>query len=380
MKKTLLLGTTALMAAGFVASGVAQAAEEPITVGINGYFVSTAGIVNTENEDGKRDDAANTTVFANDMELTVGGSTTLDNGITAGFSSQLEGNGGDGFDERFVYFKGSFGMIRMGQTESARQKMVTTAPSAASTFGINSPFFTFGQKGDPGNFSQIVNINTVSDGLGDDDSLKIVYFTPTFNGFRLGASYASTGGVNDSYGANTGDAVGGLQNEAAVGLEFNNDFGDMALRLSGGLETYVLERCAATAGVQNCDNNPESMNIGGKISFGDFSVGASWMHVDLVGANTAGTNLDREDYDFGISWGSGPLSMALVYGNAELDQTDNSTDSYNVVELNAQYAIGPGIELAAAINRGDFDDATETLAGGLDNQFTEVKVSAALWF
>jgi len=374
MKKTLLLGTTALMAAGLVASGVAQAAEEPITVGINGYFVSAVGTVSQENEDGQIADNKNSLVFGNDMELTVGGSTTMDNGVTAGFSSQLEGNGGDGFDERFVYFSGSFGMIRMGQTESARQKMVTGAPNAASTFGINSPFFTIGDKGG------LTFISTYSDLLGDDDAIKLAYFSPTFNGFRLGMSYSSTGGVNDFYEQNTGDAVGGLQNDAAIGVEFNNDFGDVALRVSGGMETYVLERCGATANLQGCDDNPGSHSFGANISFGNFSVGGSYQAADQAGVAADGSNLDREDYDLGVRWGSGPLSMSLLYGEAAQDQTDNTTDTLSLVELNGQYAIGPGIQLAAAVVRGDFDDETEDIAGGADNAYTEVKVSAALWF
>jgi hypothetical protein len=379
MKKTLLLGTTALMAAGFAVSGVAQAAEEPITVGINGYFVSAIGTVSQENDDGDLADDQNSFQMANNMELTLGGSTTLDNGITAGFSSQLNGNnGGDTFDERFVYFSGSFGMLRMGQTEDARQKMMTTAPGAAGTFGINSPFFRMGVKGGP------LTLSTVSDGLGSDDALKVLYFSPNFNGFRVGMSYASTMGANGFYGTDAGDANGGLQNGASVGLEFNNDFGDVALRVSGGLETYKLETCAGTVGanavIQNCDNNPGSSNFGAKVSFGDFAVGGSFMTVNQVAASTDGTNLDREDYDLGVSWGSGPLSMALLYGETEFDIADDTTDSWSVIEVNAQYVIGPGIELAAAVTRGDFDDATQDIDGGLDNSYTEVKASAALWF
>jgi hypothetical protein len=53
MKKTLLLGTTALMAAGLVASGAAQAAEEPIVAGIGGYMVQSIGVVSQNNDAGE---------------------------------------------------------------------------------------------------------------------------------------------------------------------------------------------------------------------------------------------------------------------------------------------------------------------------------------
>jgi hypothetical protein len=376
MKKTLLLGTTALMAAGLVASGTAQAAEEPIVAGIGGYIVSGIGIVSQDNEDGQLADAQNSAVIGNDVQISVSGSTTLDNGITAGFVANIEGSGASqgALDDRFGYLKGSFGMIRFGQTESARQKMTTTAPNAAGIFGINSPFFTIGTKGG------LTFINTNSDGLSDDDSIKVLYFSPSFNGFKVGVSYASTGGNNDFYEANTGDVVGGLQNEAAIGLEYNGNFGDTALRLSGGYESYVLERCNASAAVQTCNDNPDAMNFGAKVSFGDFSVGGSFIAIDQVALATDGSSLGRDDFDFGVSWGSGPLSMSLLYGEAEQEVADATTDTLSLVELNMQYAIGPGIDLAAAVVRGEFDDGTEDVVGALDNSYTEIKAGVAMWF
>jgi len=72
--------------------------------------------------------------------------------------------------------------------------------------------------------------------------------------------------------------------------------------------------------------------------------------------------------------------MSMLYGEVEQDVADDTTDSLSLLELNMQYAIGPGIDLAAAVTRGDFDDATETIAGGLDNSYTEVKAGVAMWF
>jgi len=376
MKKTLLLGTTALMAAGLAASGAAQA-EESISAGIGGYAVQAIGTVSQENEDGQAADAQNSVVMGNDVVITVSGSTLLDNGITAGFSANIEGGGASqgALDDRFAYLKGEWGMIRIGQTESARQKMTTVAPNAAGIFGLNSPFFPIGVKG-----SGVANINTMDDGLGDDDAMKILYFSPSFNGFKVGLSYASSGGDNDFYSAAAGDVAGELQNHASVGLEYNGNFGDTALRLSGGIETYVLERCGATANLQGCDDNPDTMNFGATVSFGDFTVGGSWMHTDQVAASADGSNLDREDFDLGLKWSSGDLAMSMLYGEVEQDVADDTTDSLSLLELNMQYAIGPGIDLAAAVVRGEFDDGTEDVVGALDNSYTEIKAGVAMWF
>ncbi len=382
MKKTLLLGTTALIAAGVVSGGVAQAAEEPITAGVGGYFRTAMAFINQDDATGQLADAANSNTLATDIEINISGSTTLDNGITAGFSANIEGNnvseaaaGSASLDERFVFFRGSFGQIRIGQNESARQEMTNFAPSGNYNFGVNSPFFIFGN---PGNAAGIFNVRTYSDGLGNEDNLKLIYFSPTFNGFRIGASYSPDDGTNGQYGGNAGNATGGFQNNASAAIEYGNNFGDFGLRLMAGWEGYVVENCGATANLQGCENNPESVQFGGTISFGEWSIGGGWLESEQVANSANGAGRDRVDWDVGVAWWSGPFGVGLQYGSAELDiAADNTTDEFKVYELNGTYVLGPGINVGAGIARGDYDDAT---TGGLDNQYTEFKMSAGLAF
>jgi hypothetical protein len=419
MKKKLLLGTTALIAAGVVSGGVAQAAEEPITAGVGGYFRTAMAFINQNDATGQFADTAQSHTIGNDIEINVSGSTTLDNGITAGFSANIEGNadgdsanGSNALDERFVFFRGSFGQIRVGQNESARQEMTNFAPSGNYNFGVNSPFFIFGN---PGNAAGIYNVRTYNDGLGNEDNLKLIYFSPTFNGFRIGASYSPGDGNNGQYGGNAGDAVGGFQNNASLAAEFSNNFGDFGLRLMAGWEGYVLENCNAVGTIpavlatemvpevkymdvvirdaveigdvivpadtymsQTCNNNPDSLQFGGTISFGEWSIGGGWLESEQVMLNAAGAGRERTDWDIGVAWWSGPFGIGLQYGSAELDMVDDTTDEFNIYELNATYVLGPGIDVGATIRRGDYDDATAV--GGLDNQFTTFAISAALNF
>jgi len=406
MKKKLLLGTTALIAAGVATGGVAQAAEDPITASIGGYFKSAMGFVSQDDSDGEFANSNGSTNLGNDIEISVSGSTTLDNGITAGFSANIEGNGSGtdsaALDERYVFFRGSFGQIQVGQHESARQQMTVFSSSGNYNFGVNSPFFIFGNPGNTA-FLPFANVRTYDDGLGNEDNIKLIYFSPTFNGFRVGASYAPTGSANDAYGGNAGDALGGLQNNAALAAEFSNNFGDFNLRVMAGYETYNLETCnvnAAGIGVvssfvtnltparatapvirtaadQNCDDNPDSVQFGASISFGEWSIGGGWLETAQVGNTATGTGRNREDFDVGVSWWSGPFGVGLAYGQAELDDAAGFTDQFNLYELNGTYVLGPGIDVGATIRRGDFDDATPT---GLDNEFTEFALSAAMNF
>jgi predicted porin len=121
------------------------------------------------------------------------------------------------------------------------------------------------------------------------------------------------------------------------------------------------------------------MQFGGKISFGEFSIGGGYLESDQVANNAAGSGRDREDWDIGIAWWSGPFGVGLQYGNAELDiVADNTTDELKIYELNATYVLGPGIDVGAAVAIGDYDDATAGV--NLDNEYTEFKMSAALNF
>jgi hypothetical protein len=402
MKKKLLLGTTALIAAGFVSTGVAQAQEEAIEAGISGYFRSAVAAVSQDNSDGKFANDHQNLGISNDIEISIGGSTTLDNGITVGFNAQIEGNGdqhsgeSNALDERWVFFNGSFGQIQVGQVESSRQAMTNFAPSGNFNFGVNTPFFIHGE---PGN-TTFFNVRTFDDGLGNEDSIKMVYYTPTFNGFRFGASYAPTGGFNSQYGGNTGDALGGTQNNMAASAEFNHDFGDMSLRLMAGYESYVLQTCNVnaagvgtvasiatttpastatlrTAADQNCENNPASTQLGATVSFGEFSIGGGWLESDQIGNTSTGVGRTREDMDLGIAWWSGAYGLGVQYGSAELDDAAGLTDTLSIFELNGTYVLGPGIDIGARLARGDFDDAT---ANANDNEYTEFAIGAAVTF
>ena len=83
--KKLLLGTTALVAAGAFAVA-AQADEmmaEPVSVGVGGYTTGAFGIAS----DG--DDNTRSQEISYVYEIGVSGSTTLDNGITVAVSGQI---------------------------------------------------------------------------------------------------------------------------------------------------------------------------------------------------------------------------------------------------------------------------------------------------
>lgn len=369
MKKKLLLGTTALVAAGFVTAGTAQA-EDPISAGVNGYYRAAMAMISQDDEDGDLADNNQSIAIGQDTEISVNGSTTLDNGITAGFNVQIEGNNGVTVDEKHIFFRGSFGQIRIGAVESVQQAMTVFAPNGNYNFGVNSAFFLFGNGG------SLVNVRTFTDGLGNEDSLKLVYFSPTMGGFRFGASFAPDDGEAGQYGGNAGNVVAELQNHRSVSGEFSTAVGPANIRAMVGYEGYTLQRCNASAATQTCEDNPETTKVGGTISFGEWSIGGGYQESDQVTDRAAGGGREREDADLGIAYWSGNMGFGLQWGQAEIGNTDGSNDSLDIYEANATYVVGPGIDIGAGVSKGEFEDGS-SLA---DNSWTVFKMGTSLSF
>ena len=378
--KKVLLGTTAIAVAGFVVGSAATAnAAEPISVGINGYWKSAMAMINEDNDNGNLSDARNSHALGSDVEMSLSGATTLDNGLTVGFNAQLEGgndaavSSGEAFDEAWFYFSGAFGELRMGKVESARQQAgVTFGGGAASNFGVNSPFFIFGNGG--GNLFTRTN----DDGIGNEDNVKLVYALPSFNGVNLAVSYAPNDAENQQYGGNTGDTAGALQNNLAVGANYTADFGGGSVTLRGGYEAYVLERCNASAATQTCNDNPESVNLGAAVSFGSVTIAADTLTTSQITQTTTGTDRERSDHHVGASYNMGATTISLGWGHSEVEQTNLTTDELDLYELAASYVLGPGIDVQAAIRSGEFDD--ETAGDNNDNSWTSILIGTSIGF
>lgn len=397
--KKVLLGSTALVAASFIAGGVAQADNQPIAVTVGGYYQNAMGFIDQDNEDNELADQTNTFAFGQDVEINVGGSAVLDNGLTVGFKAVIEGNAGgdqsETLDERFVFFRGSFGQVRMGATEGAMQEFTNFAPGGAGIFGVNTPFFIFA---DPGNAAGVFNVTTYDDLLGAEDSLKIVYFSPSFNGFSFALSYAPSDNTNAQYGNNarsganwdaSNTGVGTLLDAFSVAAAFDHDFGDFKIRLAGGYSTYNLDKCSTTAGSQNCEDSPESFHGGATFTIGKFAVGGGYTERDVVanaapiGTASIGAERTRSDFDVGISYWDAMWGVGLQYGQMDQDGSTSNAPSdleLNIIELDGSYILSPGVSLQAALRFGEFSNDTVQSPDRNDNDFFEFLLGSSMSF
>ena len=278
--------------------------------------------------------------------------------------------GGSTVDEVWLYFKGDFGQLRLGSVESARQEMTNFAPNGACNFGVNSPFFTFAS----GSW-----LATYDDGLGNEDAAKLVYFSPTFNGFRLGLSWApddNDGGqqYGNNSSADSDKSPPQYQNQIAIGMEFSQSFMEgSSIRVAGGYETYEEEDSAAApctdSPAKNCE--PNSLHLGATVSFDQISVGGGWLKVEQD--NTQ----DRTVYDLGLSWSEGPMAGGIVWGHSTTGAASGPDTEINRYAIDGTYVLGPGVDLQAQIDFGENDAGGNMTAA---NDWTQFMLGTAITF
>ena len=140
--KKLLYGTTALIAAGALASGSAVGAEK-VSMGVGGYM--QAFFVGVDQEDSAGEPGADLRdhLVAREGEIIFNGKTTFDNGLQVGAQVQLEAEVcGDQIDESFIFFSGSWGRINIGSENSAAYLMHYSAPAPSHwAHGLQSSNF-----------------------------------------------------------------------------------------------------------------------------------------------------------------------------------------------------------------------------------------------
>jgi predicted porin len=335
--KKVLLGSTAIVAAGLIAAPSAMAAEK-IQAKVGGYMEQWFGYTSVDEDGGTRD--VDGLDVKSDSEIHFKGSTTLDNGIEFGVNVQLEANhnGSDQIDESYLIVKGSFGEINLGSENSAMYKM-HYAPSDFG-IGINS--------GDQGDWAALSGSNVSGSGyfrgvLGStyvepnraNDSEKLTYYTPRFAGFQLGASYSPDTNQDDNSPV---DRDTGVSDMVAFGANYSGDFGGASVGVSVGYGTF-LESASGT-------DEPEAYNAGITIGVGGFGIGASY-------AGSDDSNADGDAYNLGVSYSTGPFGVSLSYFHGEVE---NSSEQ-DTIHLSGKYALGPGVSANATIGHAQFQDA-----------------------
>lgn len=334
--KRLLIGTTALVAAGALASG-AQAAD-PISIGIGGYFHAGVSVASQDMDQDVRGYG-----FDREAEIIFSGSTTLDNGLSVGVNVQLEAEtSGDQIDESFMWISGAFGQVRGGSFDGAMNVMGVYAPSAGH--GLYGVVFPTGN-------SAIAGAGSVGEGgfgLGPDyDAAKVAWYSPTVGGARIGVSFTPEGGgADDDANNDRASADGGQSEIIAVGGNWSGDFGGASVSVGAG---YV----SGSAEMAGAEDHVEWI-VGARASMDAISVGGNYS-VDNTGmaGNNERTTIAVGATHSGLVPGT---TLGITYalttreqgaGNADLDSSG--------VSLGATWALGGGLSVSGEVQFWDIE-------------------------
>ena len=377
--KHVLLGTTALVAAGFAASS-AHAAQG-VQLGIGGYYAAAAGLILSQ-DDGNGDPGQHTrdVVFRQDVEVHFKGETTLDNGLTVGARIEMEGQQSDDqIDEVWAYFKGGWGQIRFGDDDDATEQMHYLIPNASNDFGVDTPYFEFannlGNNFGNGNYQTNSTVLNIS-----GDATKILYFSPTFAGFSFGISFAPDRGNHDQYsywsspgGTTFSNNSGQVQNIVAAALNFDHDFNGVSLATGVGFSEGQWE---TTGGDHNVDT---TWGVTGHliVSFAGFTVGGAGRYQQNY-QSASGADLWVAGLGGTYNWDAWTVGLSWSHGDYEYGYSGGSSDTVDIVQITGRYDLGPGISLDAMVGYNTLDAGNNT--GHQDDDTWETGVGFFIGF
>jgi len=362
--KKVLIGTSALVAASFVATGPAAAAEK-IQLGLGGFMNQWVGFADQDgthegtNDYGSFDAKSNTEIYFQ-------GSTKLDNGLTVGAHVQLEadrdsGGAGATIDSNVAYISSAdMGTVYVGGGAGAYDRLTVNAPSAAFDGAT-----TGGQEGPRQWIVAPANVNAVGfvhvTNLAEDDN-AFVYVSPSFSGFQIGASYTPSTTSDMNANDYKDGAIGGDMSQTQVAAKYTGNFDGVGISLSAGYNGQEDDDTALLT------DGFDQWRANGTISYAGFTFGGGYTNIDQ---DRNSDTFNGSAWNVGLMYATGPYKISANYYKSEMDGTTTvaGDDEYTYYGVNGSYTMGPGVDLKASISKVEFDDETTAAANNNEGWF-----------
>ena len=366
--KKVLLGSTALVAAGLIAGHAAAA--DGVKLSLGGYYRGVAGVM-FDDFDGAAaglEDDLRDYVFKQDVEVHFKGETTLDNGLTVGAVVQLEGQtSGDQIDEVYAYFSGGWGELRFGDDDEA---LISAVFDHAERRGQLRPGLAVLQLLEQ-RCSRCVSLcRHQRHLLWHGRRLHEAHLLQPELGAGSASRRRSRRTVRRTRAIQSAALALGLRttrvscsDNVSLAANFNHDFNGVTLNIGGGA-TWNLDR----EGLPGVDETEEYQGYA-SVGFFGFTIGGA---IDL--RNNFGVDgSDRLVYGAGLTynWDAWTVGIGWTHGDYEIAQltaltlTSDAEQNQDIFALTAAYALGPGITVDGVVEWVN----SETDAGALSNEY-----------
>jgi hypothetical protein len=301
--RKLLLGTTALAAAGAMLTNAAVA-DGP---SVSGYYEWTYNSRSSNQNTGAT--SLDGTSFGSDSEITFKFSNKTDSGLTVGMVTEFEtDDANSAVNESSISISGGFGKVVLGGNDGV-----------GDNYGIGASDL-IAEDTRPSVVS--ASIGTSSDiTMGDGDANKIAYHLPAMGGLTVGASFADSGAV-------------GSTDTTSFGARYTMDAGGNAITIGGATQT-----------TEATTNDTDTQNMGVKIVSGNMSF--------IVAQSSVESTAD--DYDTTGASVSYTMANGMVLGAYTMKSEDDKdvNEEYTASGVEVQYTIAAGLK--AYINVDDYE-------------------------
>jgi hypothetical protein len=285
--------------------------------------------------------------FSSDTNIKLSFENKTDTGLTVGLVYDMESIGDDnannnGSDENYMYIKGGFGTIMLGQNDGAGDQLTRTAhdlvgPDAASDNG--GGFTGAGNLADD-------NADLVND-IGDENN--ITYMLPPMGGLSVGVSYKDAG---ETSGANA--------DETSIGVKYAFTSGAVKGSLHYGNNS--ISGATAGAGSMNSDT------MGVDISSGPFRAVMAKASSDVT------TAVQSEITDYGIQYNLGNgITLAAV--GTQIDENTGGETS-DITTVSVKYNVASGLDAYLTYHDYDYEDGTTGTTADDDGSVTFLTIKA----
>lgn len=369
--RKILLGTTAVVGAALMGTGVAQAQQAP-TVRIGGYFEFNVGYIDDTMDRAGAVQGGSPGVGIpfrrdkwdfrqGDTEIHLFVTAKAANGVSYGVTMELQFDNaqsqGSGTvldtDEAYAWVSSpTLGTLRLGDEDSAANLMQTRVPTVTG-LGPDNMWDEYVARSPDGQAPYL--ISGINDG---NDATKIIYLSPQFFGFDFGVSFAPNGREGEGFASTSGalqrDPTDSIRNELSGAIRYRGSFGNVGVAASFGAMRADAQKVAGVNPVSLQD--PHAYHAGAAITALGLTIGGEY-NWGKYGGSATGRTAVRSGLGNSNNWAIGATYTLLgvnvggFYGQGKRDQGALEDRKQTIWGLGAAYTIAPGWQIVANYTR-----------------------------